>query len=279
METQMNAVLAADQARKVMIQDGEEDTIDLVELFYLFLEHIWKILLCVVLGGFLAFLYTFFLVTPMYKSTSKIYIVSASNDSLVSLADLQIGSQLTADYQALMTVRPLLEDVIKNLDLEYTPAELVENVVTINNPSDTRILEITAVSDDPEEAAAIANELAQQAIIYLPRIMECDTPNIAETAVIPEKAYTPSYVRNILVGAFLVAAAYCGVLVVLFLMDDSLSTMEDIEKRYNVQVLAMIPESGKSGAKGYGYGYGYGYRNALQRQDRNSEKRKKVEQG
>ena len=33
METQMNAVLAADQARKVMIQDGEEDTIDLVELF------------------------------------------------------------------------------------------------------------------------------------------------------------------------------------------------------------------------------------------------------
>ena len=41
----------------------------------------------------------------------------------------------------------------------------------------------------------------------------------------------------------------------------------------------MIPESGKSGAKGYGYGYGYGYRNALQRQDRNSEKRKKVEQG
>lgn len=47
------------------------------------------------------------------SASASIYIVSASNNSIVNLTDLQIGSQLTADYQELMLSRPLLQDVIK----------------------------------------------------------------------------------------------------------------------------------------------------------------------
>ncbi|MGK5436959.1 hypothetical protein ACSNNV_17015, partial [Faecalibacterium prausnitzii] len=42
-----------------------------------------------------------------YQASSSIYVVSASNNSIVNLTDLQIGSQLTADYQELMLSRPL----------------------------------------------------------------------------------------------------------------------------------------------------------------------------
>ena len=80
---------------------GAEDEIDLVELFYLLWGHAWQIILCLVVGAGIAFGVTKFLITPKYEATSSIYIVSASNNSVVNLTDLQIGAQLTADYQEL----------------------------------------------------------------------------------------------------------------------------------------------------------------------------------
>ena len=98
-------------------------------------------------------------ITPLYEATSSLYVVSASNNSVVNLTDLQIGSQLTADYQELMRSRPLLEDVIRRLSLEGMTVEQLEKSIRITNTSDTRILKVTASSPDPQQAAAIANEL------------------------------------------------------------------------------------------------------------------------
>jgi len=107
----------------------------------------------------------------MYQASASIYIVSASNNSIVNLTDLQIGSQLTADYQELMLSRPLLLDVIKDLDLDTNYRSLAGQV-SITNANDTRILKVTVTDSDPERAADIANELIKQARIYLPEIME-----------------------------------------------------------------------------------------------------------
>ena len=158
------------------------DEIDLVEVFYLFWGHAWQIILCLMLGAIAAFGVTKFLITPLYEATSSIYIVSASNNSVVNLTDLQIGAQLTADYQELMLSRPLLEDVIENLELTNAEGEpmstrALEDMITITNATDTRILAITVTSPDPQQAADIANELVEQACIYLPQIMETDEPN------------------------------------------------------------------------------------------------------
>ena len=42
-----------------------------------------------------------------------VYVLSKET-TLTSLADLQIGSQLTKDYSVMITSRPVLEQVIKN---------------------------------------------------------------------------------------------------------------------------------------------------------------------
>ena len=79
-----------------------EEEIDLVEVFYLLWGHILQIIACFLAGALLAFGFTYFFVTPMYQASASIYIVSASNNSIVNLTDLQIGSPLTSDYQELM---------------------------------------------------------------------------------------------------------------------------------------------------------------------------------
>ena len=136
--------------------------------------------------------------TPLYQATSSIYIVSASNNSVVNLTDLQIGAQLTADYQELILSRPLLEDVIENLELTNAEGEPIStkalsDMIKITNTDDTRILKVTVTSPDPQESADIANELIDQACIYLPQIMETEEPNLVEEAIPPTQKSSPQH--------------------------------------------------------------------------------------
>ena len=234
-------------------QRADTTEIDLVEVFYLLLDHWWQIFLCLVLGAGIAFGVTKFLMTPLYEATSSIYIVSASNNSVVDLTDLQIGAQLTADYQELLLSRPLLEDVIKNLDLMDAEGEksmstrALAEMIQITNATDTRILDITVTSPDPRQAADIANELVEQACIYLPQIMETDEPNLVESAIPPTEKSSPSTARNVVLGGMLGAILCCGVLLVRYLMNDTFVTPDDIEKYFGVQPLATIPETNMGG--------------------------------
>ena len=223
-------------------RQNDDDVIDLVELFYVMWGHAWQIILCLIAGAAIAFAYTYFLVTPLYKATSSIYIVSASNNSVVNLTDLQIGAQLTADYQELMLSRPLLEDVIKNLDLDLSTNAL-SSMISITNTSDTRILKITVTSPDPQESADIANELVNQACIYLPDIMETDEPNLVEEAIPPTSKSSPSYAKNLVLGGLVGAVLCCGVLVLRYLMNDTFVTPDDVSRYLGVQPLAVIPEA------------------------------------
>lgn len=232
---------AAGQEPKVWPAQDSTTEIDLVEVFYLFWGNILKILACVVAGAVLAFGFTFFFVSPKYQASASIYIVSASNDSIVNLTDLQIGAQLTADYQELMLSRPLLQDVIQNLGLDATYKELARQI-SITNTSDTRILKITVTDTDPQLAADVANELVKQACIYLPKIMETESPNLVEDAVVPSQKSSPSYSRNTVLGALLGAVLCCGVLLVRYLMNDTFVTPDDIAKYFGTQPLATIPE-------------------------------------
>ena len=223
-------------------RQNDDDVIDLVELFYVLWGHAWQIILCLIAGAAIAFAYTYFLVTPLYEATSSIYIVSASNNSVVNLTDLQIGAQLTADYQELMLSRPLLEDVIENLDLDMSTSVL-SSMISITNTSDTRILKITVTSPDPQESADIANELVNQACIYLPDIMETDEPNLVEEAIPPAYKASPSYAKNLVLGGLVGAVLCCGVLVLRYLMNDTFVTPDDVTRYLGVQPLAVIPEA------------------------------------
>ena len=230
------------------VREQQEDEIDLVELFYLLWGHALQIIACIILGGAAAFAYTYFLVTPLYQATAKMYVASATYNSIVDIYDMQLGSQLALDYQQLLLSRPLMEDVVGALELDAEP-EAVASLVSINNPTDTRILEITVTCPDPMLAADLANEIAYQASVHLPRIMESPAPNIYEDALVPEQKSSPSYTRNTLLGAMLAAAACCGFLVVRYLMDDSFVTPEDISRYFGVQPLAVIRRAARRRAQ------------------------------
>ena len=182
------------------VREQQEDVIDLVELFYLMWSHMLQIIACVLLGGAAAFAYTYFLVTPQYQATAKMYVVSST--SLLNVNNLSISSELAIDYQELILSRQLLENVIDELNVDMTASQLA-SMISIENPTDTRILSVTVTNPDPQLAADLANEVSQQAVIFFERVMESPPPNVYEDAIVPTTKSSPSYSRNTLLGALL----------------------------------------------------------------------------
>lgn len=221
--------------------ESEELTIDLYEILYLFRRKIVFIIVALLVGAIGAGLVTKLLITPKYSATSKIYIVSSSSSSVVNLSDLQIGTNLAPDYRELMTARPLLQSVASNLGLSYTPGQL-RSMITVANTSGTRILTVTVTSTDPAEAAAIANELASMAVQWLPEIMNSNAPSIYEDAVVPSAPSSPSLIRNVMIGAVIVAVLYCAFEVIRYLHDDTITSAEQMERLFGTMPLATIPE-------------------------------------
>ena len=230
----MNLSLAASQE--------DEEEIDLVEIGYLLLQHIVEIIGCLITGLVIAAVATKLFIAPKYQSTARMYVVSSSSNSVVDLSSLQIGSSLTGDYTELITSRTVLEEVISdlNLDMEYTE---LEDEITISNPSDTRVLDITVTDTDPQLAADIVNTLADKAKTYITKVMNTQTPNVFEEGIVPEKKSSPSTVKNGLIGGFLFAFAYIAYLVIKHITNDTFVTPEDVQRVYGVQPLASIPET------------------------------------
>lgn len=219
--------------------EQDEDTIDLLELFMGLLAHWTLIAATAVVGAVLMALYTFFLVTPMYKATATIYVVSR-NDSVLNFSDLQVGSELTSDYIKVFEMWEVHEKVISNLDLDYTYTNMA-SMLSVTNTSDTRMLDITVTNPDPEEAAAIANEYADVGAKYISEKMKTDEPTLMSSARVPENPFSPNKAKNILLGFVVGFVLACGVVVVRILLDDTYKTAEDIRKYAGLVVLASVP--------------------------------------
>lgn len=224
-------------------EDDDEIEIDLLELFYALRHRWWAILLALVIGAGAAGVYTKKLIAPHYQSTSMVYVLSKET-TLASLADLQIGSQLTKDYSVIIKSRPVLQEVIDKQNLDLTTDELGE-MITIDNPKDTRILSITVEDIEPMRAKAIVDEVTKSASNYIGDIMEMVPPKVIEDGIVAVKPSSPSVKKNAAVGGLGLVVLVCGLICLKTVLDDTIKSEEDIEKYLGLSVLAVIPDTEK----------------------------------
>lgn len=220
-------------------QQNDEIEIDLLELFGVLREKLVSIFMTAVIFATLFGLGTLLLIEPKYESTSKLYILSQTS-SITSLTDLQAGSQLTQDYMVLVESRPVLEKVIDNLGLDLAYEDLFK-VITLNNPSNTRILEITVTTDDPYMAKEMVDEIAKVSGTRIATIMNVNEPTIVEYGHLEKSPCSPNTAKNVLIGALVGIFLSVVIILVSYLLNDTVSTEEDIEKYLGLNTLGLIP--------------------------------------
>lgn len=219
--------------------DNDEIEIDLKDLF-LELVSFWKwILLALILGAGIAYAASRFLMVPQYESVSELYVLSKST-SITSLADIQAGTSLTNDYMVVVKGRPVLEQVISNLSLNET-YESLENKITLENPTNSRILKITVRDKNPTMAKTIADEIANVGAAFIAEKMDQDPPNVIQWGYTDGEAVSPSILKNTLIGGMLGFILASGIVIISYLFNDTIMNAEDVEKKLGLNVLGTLP--------------------------------------
>ena len=218
-------------------RENDEIEIDL-RAFFLRLKTKWlTCILGLLLGAVLALGYSISLANREYQSTAMVYL-RGNGSSSISIQDLQVGTQLTKDYEIIFKSRPVLESTIDELNLDMSTKEL-SNLISITNTEDTRILSITATADTPELAKDIANSIMDNGVQKVSEI-DAQQPYVVETAIKNAARVGMSRSRMTILGAVAGLVITLGYIFLRFVLSDNITSADDLENTLNVPVLAVV---------------------------------------
>ena len=142
-----------------VMENDDEIEIDLGGIFHALLHWLWLILVVALAAGVLGYSIARFVLPAEYESTTSIYVLDRSSGESTTYSDLQVSSQLTADYQELIKSRYVIEKTIDDLDLasQGFTYDSLYRAISVESPSNTHILVVTVTdtSDLAREQAGI----------------------------------------------------------------------------------------------------------------------------
>lgn len=230
------------------MKKDEKIEIDLRELFLRIMANIWSVLIAAVIGALVAYLVSKLVMTEKFDSTTKIYVLNQQDSTTLTYTDLQTGTQLTKDYAELVLSRTVTSKVIAQLDLQekyedmrnLTPDKLA-GMISVNIQNDTRIISITVTDTSPTRAQDIANAVRVAASEHIYDVMDIEAVNVVDYANLAESPKSPNSIKNMIIGGMLGFMIAIVVIVIVYILDDTIKTPDDVEKYLGLSVLGSIP--------------------------------------
>lgn len=232
--------------------DDDETVIHLDELFKLFLKHIAVIILSTFLLAGVGFVYSAFFITPLYESSISMYVnnsVNSSSSTSITSSDITASKYLVDTYVAVLTSRTTLNEVIEQTGVSYTYEEL-KDMISTEAVDDTEVFEVTVTGADPEEAAEIANAIAQIAPDKIAEIVSGSSVKVIDYAVVATDKSSPSIARYVVIFAMVGFILSCGGIMLFSLIQNGMTAEEKIRRDFKDKaVLSVIPQMGDTTKK------------------------------
>ena len=121
--------------------------------------------------------------------------------------------------------------------------------LTVTNTADTRILKITIQDTDRSMTTQAANEFSTVAKKQISKIMKTDEPSVVEVAHLPDDPIKPEKAQNVIIALLLGAILSALVAIVMYILNDSIKSQEEIERYLGLNTLASVPLEGKKRGK------------------------------
>ena len=233
------------------------NVIDLLHIAKALWQRAWIIVLSALVAAGIGFSVSAFTIAPKYPSQIMLYVnnssVSLGNTTFsISSADLTASQSLIKTYAVILNNRTTLEKVIDKTGVPYTYGQL-SSMIKAESVNDTEVMRVTVVSEDPYEAAKIANSIAELLPERIAEIMDGCSMEVIDSAIPNTNKISPNITKYTAQGfiiGFLIAA---GILTVLAIMDDTIHDEDYIINTYDYPLLAVIPDLSTADSTKYGY--------------------------
>ena len=205
---------------------------------------LWKKAGLIVLFGLfvslLIFGFTKFFITSQYTSTTKIYIMTKQDETMITQGDMQTSTYLTKDYAEMIKSRTVTDKVIWEMGLDITNNTLLGKM-NVSIASDARIISISVKDEDPYRAAQIADAVREIASEHIRDVMDIEAVNVVEEASIPTTKSGPKVTKHTIIGGVVATILLMAFILLKNLTNDTIHISEDIEKKLDISVLSVIP--------------------------------------
>lgn len=229
------------------------EEIDLKDLILLFWEKRNLIITIVLIFIILGFVYTMFLVTPKYTSTTKLVLVSGNETAnTITSSDLSINSNLVSTYREIVTSDSVLDKVIQNLNLVDVTIDELKKAITVSEVEDAEVLQIAVENIDSRAAQTITNEIADVFIQRAAELYNINNIRVLDEAKEEEQPSNVNHLKDLVIFTAIGIIVSVGYILVINMLDNSVKSADEIERNLKVPVLATIPIKQNSKKRGGG---------------------------
>ncbi len=230
------------------MENEEYDTIDLLEVLNAVRQHIAVLILCTLATAIAGFAITHFLITPQYES-SALMIVNTRQDTTSTVTSDQINSatKLVSTYSIIIKSDTVLQQVIDDLGLSLSYSDL-KGRVTVSAVDDTQVMKITVRSNNPEWARQVCDDITAVSPDVILEAVEAGSVKVISQASYSDVPVSPNIKKNTMLGAMVGLVLCLGVIFLQVILDNKISTEEDVAKYLDMTVVGVIPvyEGGKN---------------------------------
>ena len=221
------------------------EELDLKQLFNIFWSKKVQIILIVLIFIVLGVIYTIGFTTPMYSSSTTLLLAGSESSgeettNSITTTDITLNSKLVSTYSVLVRSKDVLSQVISNLGMDIS-WESLKNNVKVSAVEDTEVIEISVTTNNAENSANIANEIAK---VFTEKVAEIYNINNVHVVDEAEPENTPSNInheKDVIIFAFIGLVVAVIYVLLANMLDTTVKTAEDIEKEFKLPVLASIP--------------------------------------
>ncbi|MGX1262635.1 capsular polysaccharide biosynthesis protein [Rossellomorea marisflavi] len=227
-----------------------EETINLRDLMQTLKKRMSLIILITLTAVLVSGGVSFFLLTPVYESSTQLLVNQSKSDQSAynNPGQIQTNLQLINTYKEIITSPVILDKVADDLNLNTR--DLQENM-TVSNQNDSQVVSLAVEDQDPKKAAEIANKTAEVFQKDIPDIMNVDNVTILTKAEVGGKIspVKPKPLLNIAIAAIIGLMIGVGIAFLLEFLDNTIKTEQDVEKVLGVPVLGSVARIGDTKAE------------------------------
>lgn len=223
------------------------EEINLKEFFNYYKKYILIIFIVAVILVIGTSIYNIKFKTPLYTTKTSVVLVKndTKNSSVVNdnesidVNSINLNQKLVSTYRKIIKSRLVLEQVVSNLNLNYTFRE-IDSEVSVNAVNDTEILEISVSDEDPKVAASIANSIVSVFAKEVSEMYNINNVSILDKAQIPTSPSNNTLLRDVVLAVFVAVAGCSAIIFIVYYFDDTLRDTENIESEIEMPIIAKV---------------------------------------
>ncbi len=227
------------------------------------LSKIKWIILSTVIVALVFGVYAKFFIDSTYRSEVQMYVSNYTDITTApgaSTGGLSASQLLVNEYIVILKHDEVTTKVAAQLREQgegYVMTNgAISGAVSMSSVDETAMLKITATTTDPNLSKAICDAYTAVAPDLLKEVMEMGTIKpMGEEAKVGSKV-GPNVLKNTILGGVLGFVITCAIVLVVYMMDNTVTGERELKRRLNVTVLGEVPnlQPNKKGEKNNGTG-------------------------